>query len=222
MDEVRIYNRALGATKSQIEALRQSGAVKFTTNSADAHQGTTLENGLVGHWTFDGPTSRIACNDRSGNGNHGYFIGGATTSAKIIGKLGQALQFDAVDDRVAIASNITFTTTLSISQWVYRRGLVPISEYGQMFSISDADCSFVFHPNEDLAFWNNAGGEIDFAGPALPLNSWQHIVYVSDGVNMTAYVDGSQYGSPQPAVFDCAGSGNVQIGGIVQQADENS
>ena len=78
----------------------KSGAVKFTTSSVNLQQGSTLANGLVGHWTFDGPDITTTVTDRSGQNNHGYFVGGATSSAKVIGKLGQALNFDNNNDRV--------------------------------------------------------------------------------------------------------------------------
>ena len=110
IDEVRVYNRALGAT--EVLALSKVGAVKFTTSSVNLQQGSTLANGLVGHWTFDGPDITTTVTDRSGQNNHGYFNGGATSSAKVIGKLGQALQFDGVNDKFpAAATSISTSST---------------------------------------------------------------------------------------------------------------
>ena len=105
IDEVRVYNRALSAT--EIAKLYGSGAVKVGASSVALQQGSTLANGLVGHWTFDSPDTRTTITDRSGQGNNGYFIGGATSSAKTNGKLGQALRFDGVDDFVATATVIS-------------------------------------------------------------------------------------------------------------------
>ena len=45
--------------------------------------------------------------DRSGQNNHGYFNGGATSSAKVAGKLGQALNFDGVNDQVSTPLDLT-------------------------------------------------------------------------------------------------------------------
>src|SRR5262245_55089447 len=53
-----------------------------------------LADGLVGYWSFNGPDVTDKVYDRSAQGNHGYFNGGSTSSAKTIGKLGQALSFD--------------------------------------------------------------------------------------------------------------------------------
>jgi len=75
--------------------------------------------GLVGHWTFDGADVTDKVYDKSGQGNHGYFIGGATTTAKVKGKIGQALKFDGVNDYVAVDSVFTTNQTeLTMSAWV--------------------------------------------------------------------------------------------------------
>jgi Concanavalin A-like lectin/glucanases superfamily len=123
IDEVRIYNRALSAT--EIAKLYGFGAVKFTTSSVNLQQGSTLANGLVGHWTFDGPDVTDKVYDRSGQNNHGYFIGGATSSAKVIGKLGQALTFDGTGQHVNIADDPSLAvSTITVSGWVKTRTLM--------------------------------------------------------------------------------------------------
>ena len=97
IDEVRLYSRALGPT--EVAALAKSGAVKFTTSSVNLQQGSTLTNGLRGHWTFDGPdVTTTTVLDRSGLGNT-VLRAGATAA---IGELGQALSFDGVDDELII------------------------------------------------------------------------------------------------------------------------
>lgn len=124
MDELRLYNRALGAT--EVAALAKAGAVKFTSNSKTLTQGSSLDNGLVGLWTFDGKdttwTSATAgtTRDGSGNGLTGTITNMSRDSAVAIGKLGQALRFDGSDDRVTItgsggvANNLT---EMTVSAW---------------------------------------------------------------------------------------------------------
>src|SRR3989344_4062560 len=61
-----------------------------------------LSGGLVGHWTFDGPDmAGTTAIDRSGEGNNGTLTGGP---ARSIGKVGQGLSFDGVDDLINIAA----------------------------------------------------------------------------------------------------------------------
>jgi Concanavalin A-like lectin/glucanases superfamily len=97
LDDVRVYNRALSATDvANLYAGGSIGATRENASSANLTMGTTLgpANGLVGHWTFDGADVTDKVYDRSGQGNNGYWNGSATSSAKTIGKLGQALNFN--------------------------------------------------------------------------------------------------------------------------------
>ena len=62
-----------------------------------------LTNGLVGWWTFDGKDiSGVQAYDRSGQGNRGTLTSGPVSA---IGKIGQGLSFDGVNDYVDIANN---------------------------------------------------------------------------------------------------------------------
>jgi large repetitive protein len=76
-----------------------------------------LSNGLVGWWTFDGKDiSGVQAYDRSGNGNRGILT---TGPVQAVGKIGQALQFDGVDDSVSIndANSLDLTTAVTVSAW---------------------------------------------------------------------------------------------------------
>lgn len=81
----------------------------------------SLEDGLVGHWTFDGkdmPQGQV--NDRSGNGNHGSMTNMSTSTAYAEGVIGQALKFDGSNDYVltGLTSSAIFTdATSSIAYW---------------------------------------------------------------------------------------------------------
>lgn len=79
-----------------------------------------IQTGLVGHWTFNGPDMTPNVRDRSGQGNHGNLIG-QTSTTTAPGKLGQALDFDGVNDvvRVSDSSSLDITTSVTVSAWVY-------------------------------------------------------------------------------------------------------
>src|SRR3989344_8256238 len=66
LDDVRIYNRALSAT--EISQLYKLGQDKIATTPIDKL------NGLVGHWTFDGPDLLQNVRDRSSQGKKGLLI----------------------------------------------------------------------------------------------------------------------------------------------------
>ena len=93
-----IYNRALSA--SEVQQLYGLGAgTHVNTSSANLQRGSSLANGLVGYWTFDGSDiSGSTVYDLSGNGNNGTNNGATPT----IGKLGQALKFDGSSSYVNI------------------------------------------------------------------------------------------------------------------------
>jgi len=71
---------------------------------------TSLEDGLVAYYPFDGNAD-----DASGNGYHGTEHGGLSY---VSGINGQAANFDGVDDFIDVGHNVTGNTALSISAWV--------------------------------------------------------------------------------------------------------
>jgi len=113
LDEVRIYNRALGAT--EVAALYNSGAAK-----------TKIANnlGLVGYWSMDDATGTIATDSSilrnsatwSGSG------GANTTPSWAKGQRGYALNFDGTDDNLSLATESNFdferTQAFSVVSWV--------------------------------------------------------------------------------------------------------
>lgn len=190
IDEVRVYNRAL--SPSEVARLAQTRAVRVGASSAELHQGSTLANGLIGHWTFDGPDTVTTVTDRSGSNNHGYFIGDATSSAKVSGKLGQAFNFDGTDDYVSAPSALgAAQDAYTLSAWVN----------GDVLDTSPALYSFAVNVNDkwiggsdDQRWWCNK--DSDFGNPVGPLFStgWHLLTCTYDGVTdkLTLYVDGVQ------------------------------
>lgn len=91
IDDVRIYNRALSATEvKQLYNMGQANVNKTPTTNTD------INSGLLGWWTFDGKDLMNNVVDKSGSGNTGYMINMATSTAKTVGKMGQALNFDGI------------------------------------------------------------------------------------------------------------------------------
>ena len=199
VDDVRIYNRALGAT--EVAKLSQSGAVKFTTSSVNLQQGSTLANGLVGHWTFDGPDTTDRIYDRSGQNNHGYFNGGATSSAKVIGKLGQALNFDGSNDDVRVPFSSTLEpAVVSFGGWVNVRTSTANTDDRIIGSVGGATGYGVvlnddFHgcASTGISVFVAASGDFCLSYTSFALNTWYHVMATYDGVDtMRMYVNGAQ------------------------------
>ena len=101
IDDVRIYNRALSA--SEVKQLYALGAATKIASSFTPPG--TLQNGLVGWYTFDGSKLTQNAVDSSGQGKTGYLTN-FTSTTTAPGALGQALSFDGVDDSVSNIGNV--------------------------------------------------------------------------------------------------------------------
>src|SRR3990167_11497282 len=79
----------------------------------------SLTTGLVGYWTFDGKDTNWGTNktnDLSGQGNTGTLTNMSTTTSPVVGKIGQGLKFDGVDDYV-LSSGPNFGSVATVSLW---------------------------------------------------------------------------------------------------------
>ena len=163
--------------------------ITMNASSAKMDNGSSLESGLVGYWTFDGPDiSGANALDKSGSGNTGTIVG----ATKTIGKLGQALKFNGTSDFVLLGDPpiLNFGTgNFSASVWVYP-------------TETDNFTSIIDFTNNGVGGWaiQDLGGLnwIDFM---LPLNArarsqtftrniWHHVVAIRNGSTISIYVDG--------------------------------
>lgn len=113
IDEVRFYNRALSV--GEIARLYNQTQGRFNSSQTP----NSMDRGLVGHWTFDGPDiSGTRAKDRSGLGDHGTLTNSPT---KVAGKVGQGLSFDGVNDTVTVSAvDLSGTNKVSVSFWLYK------------------------------------------------------------------------------------------------------
>ncbi len=132
IDEVRLYSRSLTAT--EIRNLYNSGSIRINSS-----QNNLVKNGLVGHWSFDSSNLTDKVYDISGNGNNGYLYNVATGSAKTIGKIGQALKFDGVNDSVNIGdvNALDGISKMTVSAWVNQDSLVQGNSVVSKYSSSE-------------------------------------------------------------------------------------
>lgn len=116
IDEVRMYNRVL--SDAEVAGLHQTSRVVVNASSALLTSNSSLSTGLLAHWTFDGQDidwSLLTMADRSGQGRTGTLTGFTQASA-VIGRLGQALQFNGTTANVAVSSALT-VPGMSVSFW---------------------------------------------------------------------------------------------------------
>ncbi len=101
IDDVRIYNRAL--SPQEVAQLYDAGQVNIGHVNTLPNIG--LNSGLVGEWIDGGEYinwNTGTVQDTSGNGNAGQMVGMSTTSSPVVGKIGQALQFNGTSQYMSI------------------------------------------------------------------------------------------------------------------------
>jgi hypothetical protein len=220
LDDVRVYNRELAAT--EIAKMYTQGALRLNVGSVALQNGTTLGVGLQGLWTFDGDdtnwTSASAgvAYDRSGNKNHGTFTNMTRKFSQTIGKLGQGISFDGVDDIIDIspATGLNITGSLTISAWTYVRSLssgnfnyvaakrdLASGPDTYSFEMNDTNLSCAADPGNfrPWLWWTTAGNVfVGFASnTTITTGVWQHWVIVRNASNSTVkfYLNGADAGS---------------------------
>ena len=176
-----------------------AGAFGETTISTTITTNPDLERGLVGHWTFDGKDMDLSSStaevlDRSGNGNNGNWIDHATTT--VIGKIGQALDFDGSDDYVDVGTISTdFTNGLTVAAWVYYDAF---NSWSRIIDFGQGEA------NDNILFGNSAtsnalqysvftgggnGGTVSIS--TLEIGKWQHVIATEDSSgNVVLYKNG--------------------------------
>ncbi len=218
IDDVRVYSRAL--TASQIAALySQNGAA---VAGVSARLDGALGRGLVGHWTFDGTDVTDKVYDKSGNANNGYFRGGATSSAKTVGKHGQALRFNGTTSYVNAGSDASLDDLdfITVSAWI--KPNTDMSAAGEFFAKTADGGTFTDGPDmwydpTDLdklwfaqSFTGGFGFATWYASNAITRGQWQHVAIVysraSAANNPTMYVNGI----PQTVTVDLSAVGSAR------------
>src|SRR3989344_8593897 len=201
IDDVRIYNRAL--SEQEIKRLYKIGS----TLKVNVTRKDTLTNGLVGHWSFDGPDMNATqALDTTGNANNGTLTNGPK---RAIGKLGQALDFDGVDDYVnaGTGSSLSLLGPVTISAWIYPRTFGGASKgriVGRGTSGIANSVGFSVN-NSDITAGLSFGSHYDVlslqtysSNNTITLNTWQHVTVTWDGTTdrtkVLFYVNGIKTG----------------------------
>ena len=191
IDDVRVYNRALNA--DEIKRLYKIGATAKINVSPKTG---SLQDGLVGYWSFDGPdVAGVTAYDRSGQGNTGTLTSGPT---RAIGRIGQALSFDGSDDLVSVSdsNSLDLTTDLTIGAWVRSKNL-PATNVDRVVAKEDVGSvgtnsyGFGVLTSGKLRFTIFGVEDIDDTGSrTVSTNQWFHILVAHTGTSYKFYIDG--------------------------------
>ena len=194
IDDVRIYNRALSAT--EIKALYLAGGGKVNVS-----QNLKLTSGLVGLWPFDGKdVVNGVAKDRSGSGLDGNLFGPiASSTFYTLGKIGQAFNFDAVNDYVKVTTNGSVynfgSSNFTFSAWVKftsSGSRIIMGSYNGadtiQFGISAGNYAYMY-----VRDTQNTPDDVLYPIGSTALNDgvWHHVVGVKTSTTgASLYVDG--------------------------------
>jgi len=198
-----------------VQAKRKFAAPPFVRTIDDPRDPLNLS--LVGHWTMDAETiNGTKMLDLSGRDNHGALVNAPPI---VSGRIGQAIKVNGTSQYIAVPHNASLNVTtaagLAISAWVYPTGSVS-GNTEAIVAKSDGGSAFnyMFYRNHGaldvLGFWN--GSNYIGSTVVIPLNTWTHVSYNTDGLNSLFVVNGVPVGA---AIFEGVGpinTGPVAIG----------
>ncbi|MDP9491802.1 MAG: Ig-like domain-containing protein, partial [Actinomycetota bacterium] len=193
--------------------LRTSAEVNVTVTNT----GSPPAPGLVASYGFDEGSGGSAA-DITGNGNLGTLNGPTWT----IGRFGQALNFDGVNDRVSVPDSnlLDLTTGMTLEAWVKPTALGTAWKT-TIFKHRNANATnmvYVMYANRNTS---RPVGEITVGttikaangSTQLPLNVWSHLATTYDGATVRLFVNGAQVGSLATTGPIATSTGDVWIGG---------
>ncbi len=189
----------------------------YAATSAGTTNTNLVTNGLVGHWTFDGKhLSSATATDVSGSGNNGVLTSMSEQENAVIGKAGQALRFNGVDETVRIPNTASINpNTITVSAWLK---VTSGGTIGSIFSKDEpsnnrvwqfrkeANGTVIFLVFRDSDSTNNQAQSV----VSVDDGKWHLVTGTWDGTNIRVYIDGVQSGSA--TVFS----------GILKQGEANN
>lgn len=139
---------------------------------------------------FDETAGATTFADSGSGATNASCVGAACPTAGATGRLGQAAQFDGVNDRVTAARNAP-GGSYSLAAWV--RNDTNWTDWRTIFEFGDDSPWFGVAPGGQLALYSVA------FGGSVPLGKWVHVAYSWDGATNRLYIDGKEVQSTTTA-----------------------
>jgi hypothetical protein len=163
---------------------------------------------LVAYWKFD-ESSGIIASDSSGNGKTGTLYNGPVWSN--LGKVGNALSFDGVNDYVEILHPTgNLVGPLTFAAWIYPRGdgILINKENSWEVAVIGGSIQWAFNNADPGWVWKSTG-----YSPSL--NQWTHVAVVYDILanQVISYVNGAPISNIPISGSITTTTENLRIGG---------
>jgi len=211
-------NQTLGGTQYQFSSWSDGGTQTHTITVPAVNQSYTATYQAVPPpapsdfgvaYGFEEGTGTTTA-DASASGNTANLFG----PTWVIGRYGNGLSFDGVDDRARAALSFTLGPAFSLLAWVNNPSN---SAFESILTVGSSRNFYL--SNGTLAFYN---GTTDLLfGSALPNSGWQHVALVYDGSTLQAYLNGTPVGAPQTVTLGAV-TGALQIGAWINNANNNT
>ncbi|MEE2733228.1 MAG: DUF6701 domain-containing protein [Pseudomonadota bacterium] len=190
------YNRSANGEQGEIQLQWRLNSGSYGTSSAalnTCRAAPDATNGLVVHYTLDGPTWNGTANevlDSAGGGVHGNIVNGAiSTPARVCnGAELDGSNFIRIQDNVAL----DLTDELTVTAWI---NLSSFSN--ELRAILSKDENYEFHIDRNGAiywWWNSNGGtrSFDSGSSRISLNTWHHVAIVYADGRQSIYLNGNE------------------------------
>ncbi len=144
-----------------------------------------INSGLVGYWKFDEESGTTAT-DFSGYNNTGTLVNSPIWNNSLNCKIGGCLSFNGMNQRINLGS-VETGNLVTVSAWIktLATGLVPV------FSNRGVGLYFGVNTNKFFIYDNSATPSPSMlSNISVNDNNWHNVVWVSDGVTSSMYVDG--------------------------------
>ncbi len=198
LDDVRVYNRAVSAAEAK-QIYNESAGAKINVSTATG----SLNDGLVGYWSFNGPdVTDTAIYDRSPSGVNSYFVNSATSTAKTPGVIGQALNFNGVNNFASLLTDFSEPSNLTLSIWFKTTSTASKNAlFGQANVQPPTGASSFVPPLWVLSdgrvraeLWTGGAGQI-YSSSGYNDGHWHMATLVATTTMQSLYVDGEYVGS---------------------------
>ncbi|MFZ2187077.1 MAG: fused MFS/spermidine synthase [Candidatus Moraniibacteriota bacterium] len=204
IDEVRLYDRSLSAEEA-------ADLYTLGTATINASQNTLNTSGLVGQWSFDGKDINWASSitgtaaDTSGQGNTGTLTNMSQSASPVVGKIGQALNFDGTNDYVnaGAPSVLNSLGDYTISAWIKTSSAANYLVVASKWNQSSSGYMLMIDSLGKPEFWSEglpSSTNYTITGStAVNDGKWHYIVGKRDGATIYLYVDGASAATPVAA-----------------------
>ena len=167
-----------------------SGNQWYIINGSSFRAPPTAGGNLISWWKLDETSGTIA-SDSSGYGNHGTPVAFTISGCAMLGKKGNALSFDGVNDRINCGTlGATLTSNFTVMAWINQRSGVWGSILG--CSTTNSNNGWIFGIDSGTITFT-ARGSYDILSPfAFSINQWYHVAVVFGSNNdVSFYVNGN-------------------------------